>query len=171
MKTGYKATYDFTCLDHKFEIGQTYELEGTPIPCEYGFHYCVNSKDVLKYYMIQRNFRLLEVEDLGESIVKEDKTVTNKLRVVREVPKEEYYPLFGIINNELTITNESGNCEKRKFDERNNCIYLEYSSGFWKRRKFDQNNNCIYVECSNGYWQKNTYDESNNCLKTERGHK
>jgi hypothetical protein len=59
MKTGYKATYDFICLDHKFEIGQTYELQGTPIPCEYGFHYCVNSKDVLKYYIIKRDFRVI----------------------------------------------------------------------------------------------------------------
>jgi hypothetical protein len=66
MKTGYKATYNFACRDHKFEIGQTYELLGTPIPCQYGFHYCVNPKDVLDYYPMKNCFRLLEIEDLGD---------------------------------------------------------------------------------------------------------
>jgi hypothetical protein len=60
MKTGFKATYDFMCKSHKFEIGQTYELPNQPIPCKYGFHYCQNPKDVLEYYSIKHNFRLLE---------------------------------------------------------------------------------------------------------------
>jgi hypothetical protein len=97
MKTGFKATHDFVCIDHKFEIGQTYELKGKPIPCHYGFHYCVNPKDVLEYYPIQHNFRLLEIEDLGDSITDDNKSVTNKIRIVREIPKEEYYQLFGIV--------------------------------------------------------------------------
>ena len=133
MKTGYKATYNFTCLDHKFEIGKTYKLKRTPVPCVYGFHYCVNPKDVLEYYSIQHDFRLLEIEDLGESITQGNKSVTNKLRVVREIPKEEYCSLFGIVNNELTITDSNGNWKKRKFDERNNEIYYEDSNGYWEK--------------------------------------
>ena len=167
MKTGFKATYNLICIDHKFEIGQTYELKGKPIPCHYGFHYCLKPKDVLEYYPIKHNFRLLEIEDIGESITKEDKTATNKIRIVREIPKEEYYQLFGIINNELTITRSSGNWEKRKFDERNNQICYEDSFGFCRKREYDERNNCVRYEDPNGYWVKFTYDERNNCIYSE----
>ena len=171
MKTGYKATYDFTCLNHKFEIGQSYELQGTPIPCVYGFHYCQKPIDVLNYYSIKHSFRLLEIEDVGESIVEEDKTVTNKLRVVREVPKEEYYQLFGVVNNELTIKRKSGFWFKNKYDERNNRIYYENSNGYWIKREYDENNNEIYNISSYGYWLKSLYNENNTCLKRESGRK
>ena len=129
MKTGFKATYDFMCRDHKFEIGQTYELPGTPILCKYGFHYCVNSKDVLEHYPIRHNFRLLEIEDLGECIHSDDKSVTNKIRIVREIPKEEYYSLFNVVNNELTIINKYGSWERRTFDKNNNEIFYQTSFG------------------------------------------
>jgi hypothetical protein len=192
MKTGYKATYDYICINHKFEIGHSYELSHKPIPCQYGFHYCVNPKDVLHYYPIQHKFRLLEIEDLGESITEGDKSVTNKIRIIREVPKEEYYPLFGIVNNKLKFVNIFGCLEKREFDERNNCIYYEKSNGdwqkytydernnkiryeesggYWVKHEYDERNNQIYYEDSNGYWDKYTYDVNNNYLKTERGHK
>jgi hypothetical protein len=134
MKTGFKGTYNLTCIDHKFEIGQTYEVEGNPIPCQYGFHYCTNPIDVLKYYSIQNNFRLLEIEDLGDSVTEEDKTATNKIRIVREIPKEEYVQLFGIVNNELTTKSESDGCwEKRTYDQNNNLISYENSDGIWTK--------------------------------------
>ena len=167
MKTGFKATYNFYCKDHKFEIGQTYKLQGTPIPCHYGFHYCENPINVLNYYSIKHDFRLLEIEDLGDSIVKEDKTVTNKIRIIREIPKEEYYSLFGIVNNQLKITYENGSWEKGTFDANNNCIRFEDSDGYWKKRTFDENHNCIYSENSIGYWEKYKYDERNNCVYYE----
>jgi hypothetical protein len=40
--------------------------------------------------------------ELIDILTKEDKTATNKIRIIREIPKEEYYELFGVINNELT---------------------------------------------------------------------
>jgi hypothetical protein len=150
MKIGYKATYNYICRGCIFEIGKTRELKGTPIPCKYGFHYCVKPKDVLNYYPIRNCFRLLEIEDLGDSIVKNDKTATNKIRIIREISKEEYYQLFGIVNNELTFVDE--------FDG-------------WVKYEFDERNNQIYCETSNGLWEKRTYDEYNICLKRESGRK
>ena len=47
----YKALNgDFTCRGHKFEVGQTYTVEGEPVLCENGFHACENPFDVLDYY-------------------------------------------------------------------------------------------------------------------------
>jgi hypothetical protein len=170
MKTGFKATYNFMCRNHKFEIGKTYELQGIIVPCNYGFHYCINPIDVLEYYPIQHNFRLLEIEDLGTSVTDGNKTATNKLRVAREIPKEEYYSLFGIVNNQLTTTDEFGYWAKRTFDERNNRIRYENSHGYWTKFEYDERNNCIYYETSNRYWQKQTFDENNHRIDCESGY-
>jgi hypothetical protein len=169
MKTGFKATYDFMCRGHKFEIGKTYELPGIPIPCQYGFHYCANPKDVLGYYLIRHNFRLLEIEDIGNSVTEGDKSVTNKIRIIREIPKEEYYPLFEIINNELKITGKDNTWTKYKFDENNNRVYFEISDGYCEKRSFDERNNQIYYEDSFGYWRKYSYDENDNIINYEYG--
>jgi len=171
MKIGFKATRDFYCRDHKFEIGKTYELPGTPIPCEYGFHYCVKPIDVLGYYPIQNDFHLLEIEDIGISIYHEDKIATNKLRVVREIPKEEYYELFGMINNELTINGLNGIWVKHKYDQNNNLIYLENSYGAWLKYEYDERNNLTYIEDSSGYHSIRTYDQNNNVTSYFSYHK
>jgi hypothetical protein len=171
MKTGLKATYDFSCRNHKFEIGKTYELSGTPIPCKYGFHYCKNPIDVLGYYPIKHTFRLLEIEDLGISITKYDKSVTNKLRVIREIPKEEYYQLFGIINNQLTTNYEAGYWTKQTFDENNNRIRYEDSFGDWTKYEFNENNNETYCESANGLWSKYEYDQNNKLIDAKFGQK
>jgi len=167
MKTGYKGTYDFVCRGHKFEIGQIYELPRKPILCEYGFHYCINPIDVYCYYPIKHNFRLLEIEDLGESVTEGNKTATNKIRIIREIPKEEYYQLFGIVNNELTIPNKFNTWEKHGFNERNNRIRYEDSSGYWEKYEYDERNNIIRYQNSSGYWEKREYDERNNQIYRE----
>ena len=170
MKTGYKGTYNLTCRNHKFEIGQTYELPHKPIICEYGFHYCTNPKDVLQYYTIQHDFRLLEIEDLSdETVIDGNKSATNKIRIVREVLKEEYYSLFGMIDNVLTISYPSGSWKKFKYDERNNCIRYENSTGYWIKHSYDERNNLTRTEYSYGYWIKRSYDEQNNLLDWEDG--
>ena len=168
MKLGYKATYNLTCLDHKFEIGKTYELPKKPILCQYGFHYCVKPKDVLNYYSIQHDFRLLEVEDLSENTVtKYDKSVTDKIRIIKEIPKEEYYSLFRIVDNVLNIVCLDGYCQTYKYDERNNQIYYETSDGFWKKCEYDERNNLIRFENSTGYWEKFEFDQNNNQIYNE----
>ena len=167
MKTGFKATYDFICLNHKFEIGKTYELPRTPVMCKYGFHYCKNPINVLNHYSIQHNFKLLEIEDLGECIHSCDKSVTNKLRVIREIPKEEYYQLFGIVNNELTIKRSYSFHMKHKYDQNNNLILYKNSNDYSVKYDYDQNNNLIFIEDSNGWWEKRKYDQNNNLIFIE----
>ena len=39
-----------TCLDFQYEEGKTYEIEGEPKLCKYGFHACLNLLDVFNYY-------------------------------------------------------------------------------------------------------------------------
>lgn len=184
MKIGYKGTFNLTCLNHKFEIGQTYELQEKPIVCQCGFHYCVKPIDVLNYYVIQHDFRLLGIEDLSENTQTDgNKSATDKIRIIREISKEEYYSLFGFVGNTLTITDSNGYYKKYTYDERNNKIRSEDSNGYWlkfeyddrnnlihykdvnntwSKFEYDEQNNRIYYENNNGYWEKRQYDENNN---------
>jgi len=46
----YKATYNMTCRDVKYEVGKTYTYNGELIMCEKGFHFCKKAIDTLNYY-------------------------------------------------------------------------------------------------------------------------
>jgi hypothetical protein len=173
MKTGYMAIYDSSVLSTTDESSFCY------------FH---NIIDVVQFYQITNDFRLFEIEDLDSNSItneKNKKVLTNNIRIIREIPKEEYYHLFGIKNNILTVKfpnlglywekrkyNNNNNCtclltseyfwEKRKYDNKNNCVFMENSDKFWVKRKFDENNNEIYYESSSGRWVKREFDEQNN---------
>jgi hypothetical protein len=95
MIKGYKASYNGKCLDQLYEVGQTYTLKNKPRLCNYGFHFCKKADDVLKYYnIIDSNFVLFEVEAIGDVENEFDKSCTNKIKIVRIVPKEEYNEIF-----------------------------------------------------------------------------
>src|SRR5690606_22888433 len=130
---GYKATYNHKCRDQHFEIGKTYELEGEPIICEKGFHFCPNMSDVLKYYEYEPDeFKLLEIEAVGEIVEKEDKACTNKIKILREVPKEEWDFYKGLPNGHCEIHYRDYNgieCWK-EYDENGNIIHFKDSDGF-----------------------------------------
>ena len=153
----YKATYNMTCIDKTYEVGQTYTHEGELKLCSSGFHFCNIPDDTIEYYSYDKNYVLLEIEALGDIISSEDKSVTNKFKVLRVIPKEEYNSIF----------------QRTKFDERGNIIYYKTSNGFEVWRKFDKNNNMIYYKDSDGTecWRK--FDERNNCIhyKDSSGYK
>lgn len=138
MIIGYKGTYNFTCLNHKYEIGQSYELPYYPIPRQYGFHYCKNPKHVLGYYHITPDFKLIEIEDLIKDTKTEyDKRVTNKLRVIREVPIEECCILFNqqieIDGNQVKITRPNGSWNKCEY---HNNVLISYEDSSKLIRKY-----------------------------------
>jgi|LFRM01.2.fsa_nt_gb hypothetical protein len=77
------------CRDFQFEIGKEYEEQGAR-RCEYGFHFCENPLDVLKYYP-PADSRYCEVEgsgeiDTGEIDARQDsKVAASKLKVEAEI--------------------------------------------------------------------------------------
>lgn len=92
MVKGYKAmNLDMTCMDYQFEIGKTYEIKnGKPLELcnDSGFHFSLDLEDVFNYYYF-RECRLFEVEALGDVVNGYGKSVTNKLRIVRELTQED----------------------------------------------------------------------------------
>lgn len=93
MIRGYKAfNSDFRCSGFKYRVGQTYKLNSTPIMCERGFHFCQQPVFVANYYdwLTDRNMRFAEVEASGETLTEGDKSVTDRIRIVREIPRKEF---------------------------------------------------------------------------------
>lgn len=99
--------HDLSCRDFQYEIGKTYILDGSPIKCQQGFHYCTSLRDVFNYYpryllyhfhsaeqWILSSNRYCIVEVLGDvdgqtSIHTDTKGATNKIRIVKELSQNE----------------------------------------------------------------------------------
>ena len=89
---GYKGFEpDMTCRGFQYEVGQTYELDGEIKPCKRGFHFCRNAADVFNYYggYGGEGCRYAEVEAFKDVIDVDDKSVTSRIRIVRELTRAE----------------------------------------------------------------------------------
>ena len=104
---GYKAfDKDLKCRGFQYAVGSTAEVSGEIALCGNGLHFCQELKNVFNYYeKSYENTRVCEVEAIGEIKTDEDKSVTNKLRIVRELSKEEIKNLTG----DLKFNSGSGN--------------------------------------------------------------
>jgi hypothetical protein len=104
---GYKVTNpDYTCRGVKYEIGQTYEMNGEIKVCDRGFHFCVKASDCFEYYDFNSENHVLRIEALGDidgDPEKDNKLCTNKIKILEEIPWDEV----------LRIVNEGKNCTGR----------------------------------------------------------
>ena len=86
---GYKGfDKDFKCRGYQYEVGKTYEHGGRIDLCKSGFHFCRAMADVFNYYT-DANCRYAEIEALGTVEEGGDKCVTDKIRIIREIPRGE----------------------------------------------------------------------------------
>ena len=96
MKT-YKAfDPDFSCLGFKYEVGKTYTHKGKIELCASGFHACANPLDVLQFYPATSRFA--EVEQSGEVIDHDQKTVSSVITIVRELTLKEFIEAAATMN-------------------------------------------------------------------------
>jgi len=83
---------DMTCKGFQYKVGEEYFLEDKLVICESGFHFCENPFDCLKYYdNIEGDKRLSLVEALGEVITGGNKSVTDKMKIIEEIPNIEKF--------------------------------------------------------------------------------
>jgi len=73
-----------------FEVGKTYSVEGNPVLCQNGFHYCMNLNDVHNFYNLSISI-ICEIEILGEFVNSTDfkKSCSNKIKILRILTKEQ----------------------------------------------------------------------------------
>lgn len=75
-----------------YEIGIVYEKPDKPSPktcTPDGFHYCTNLKDVFQFYHNDGDNRFCEVEILGNYTDEKEKSTTTKIKLIREIGKDE----------------------------------------------------------------------------------
>ena len=102
--TFYKAfNKDFTCREYQFQIGKTYTHPDKIKLGSSGFHCCKNILDCLDFYDPVCS-RFCEVQIIGDYKTKDNKTVTNKMRIIREITGEE---LNDMLTGNVTITDGS----------------------------------------------------------------
>ena len=107
---GYKAfDKDLKCRDNQFKVGDIYTHKGEFKLCETGFHFCLKPADVFNYYSFAPETRVCEIEALGDVAGEGDKRVTNKIKILREIPKLELFELVnqGKENTGLTNSGDS----------------------------------------------------------------
>lgn len=88
----YKAFWpDMTCRGFQYEIGETYKMDEKPHVCKRGFHACRYIEDTLRFYLPYEKPIICEVELLGDLsyTLDETKIATNKIRIVRQLTREE----------------------------------------------------------------------------------
>lgn len=98
---GYKVfNPDWTCRGFQYEVGKTFEHDGNIELCGSGFHFCQKASDCFNYYDFNSNNKVAEVEALDLVETEGNKSVTNKIHIVREIPWQEL----------LTIVNTGKDC-------------------------------------------------------------
>ena len=157
---GYKAfNKDLTCRGFQYEIGKTYSIEGLPILCEKGFHFCNNIKDTYRYYPMRESIRICKVEAIGEVVTDDNvKYCTNKIKILEEIIDD----CKRKCNSDPSNT---GYCNSGLFNSGNNN-YGSYNSG--RGNSGDFNSGCYNSGyCNSGESNSGDYnsghDNSGNC--------
>ena len=81
---------DMTCRCFQYEEGKTYEIKNEPKLCKWGFHACLNLKDVFMYYYgeLGKDIVIHEVELEGVSDERNDydsKVVAKKITIGKRI--------------------------------------------------------------------------------------
>ncbi|WP_321834998.1 pentapeptide repeat-containing protein [Clostridium butyricum] len=91
---------DWTCKGYQYEVGKTFKHNGNIELCGSGFHFCQKASDCFNYYGFDSSNKVAEVLATGLVESSDDKSVTDELIIVREIPWTEL----------LTIVNEGKDC-------------------------------------------------------------
>ena len=98
---GYKVfNHDWTCRGFQYEVGKTFKHDGNIEMCGAGFHFCQKARDCFDYYRFDNQNKVAEIEAIGRVETSGNKSVTDEIKIVREIPWQEL----------LTIVNEGNAC-------------------------------------------------------------
>ena len=142
---GYKAfNKDLTCRGFQYEIGQTYSMEESPVPCERGFHFCKSIAETYNYYNMSDNTRICKIEALGEVQTDDDKKYcTNVIKILEEITED--WERKGNSNSTNSGYCNSGDCNS------GDCNSGDRNSGY--RNSGD---------CNSGNWNSGLFNTEKN---------
>ena len=168
---------DWTCRNKQYTCPGKFEEDVTPMMCNTGMHFCRRATDCFNYYKFNPENHVAEVIAYGDIAENGDKTCTNKLEIVREIPWTEVLEIVnmgksctGLCNsgNRNSGNRNSGDCNSgdcnsgnRNSGNRNSgdCNSGDCNSGDWNSGDWNSG------DCNSGDWNKTSF--SNGCFNTE----
>ena len=142
---GYKVfNPDWTCRGFKYSVGETFEEEVELSVCNHGFHFCEKAIDCFNYYAFNPKNKVAEVLALGDIVTDGDKSCTNKIKIVREIPWAEL----------LEIVNTGKGCSG--YQNSGHWNSGDWNSGHWNSGNKNSGN------CNSGHWNSGNHN-SDNC--------
>ena len=106
MTIYYKAfNRDMTCRGFQFKEGETYTVDGAPVLCKHGFHFCTDLALTFQYYTFNvspTENLYAEVEVVGDCIFEQPtlhKGCTNSIKILRVLSDTEVLELLDRCNN------------------------------------------------------------------------
>mgnify|MGYP000487879710 FL=1 len=110
MVKGYKVfDPDWTCSGKQYTCPGKFEEEGELEVCGHGMHFCQTAADCFNYYSFNSKNKVAEVIAYGEVKTNGDKSCTDKLEIVREIPWDEVLRITNIGKN-CTGCRNTGDC-------------------------------------------------------------
>lgn len=134
MVKGYKVfDKDWSCRNFQYEVGKTYEMNGDPVLCEKGFHFCTKLADCFNYYSFNSENKVAEIEALGDidESNSDSKCCTNKIKIIKELSWHEVLDLANAGKENMGLGN-TGRCNRGYY----NSGYCNY---FGSRNSGDYN--------------------------------
>ena len=133
---GYKVfNPDWTCRGYQFAVGQIFEEDIEVKCCDRGFHFCEKASDCFDYYSFNPNNKVAEIVALGPVDTEGNKSCTNKIQIVREIPWME---LLAIVNTGKDCTGlcNTGDCNTGNWNTGNRNTG-DRNTGDWNTSSFN----------------------------------
>ena len=157
---------DWTCSPNgntkQYTCPGKFEEEGELDICGHGMHFCENAADCFNYYDFDSNNKVAEVIAYGTVLKERDKSCTDKLEIVREIPWDEV----------LRIVNTGKNCTGRcNTGNRNtgDCNTGDWNTGDCNTGNRNTGNrntgDCNTGNRNTGDWNKSSFNTG--CFMTE----
>lgn len=147
---------DWTCSPNgntkQYTCPGKFEEEGELDVCGHDMHFCQTAADCFNYYSFNSENKVAEVIAYGEVRTDGDKSCTDKLEIVREIPWDEV----------LRIVNIGKNCTGRC--NTGNCNTGNWNTGNWNTGNRNTGN-CNTGDWNTGDWNKSSFNTG--CFNTE----
>ena len=166
---------DWTCSPNgntkQYTCPGKFEEEGELDVCGHGMHFCQTAADCFNYYSFNSENKVAEVIAYGEVRTDGDKSCTDKLEIVREIPWDEVLRIVNIGKN-CTGRCNTGNCNTGDCNT-GDCNTGNRNTGDWNTGNCNTGNrntgNCNTGDwntgdCNTGDWNKSSFNTG--CFNT-----
>ena len=187
---------DWTCSPNgntkQYTCPGKFEEEGELDVCGHGMHFCQTAADCFNYYSFNSENKVAEVIAYGDVRTEGDKSCTDKLEIVREIPWDEVLRIVNIGKNCTgrcntgdcnTGNRNTGDCNTGNWNtgdcNTGNCNTGDCNTGDWNTGNRNTGNrntgdcntgnrntgDCNTGNCNTGDWNKSSFNTG--CFNTE----